>query len=263
VPEDRKATIYWDRRSEASIDPISGNKDFEGYKLYRTQAGFDLTQAQDLQKSLTILAEFDSTGNSIGFNSGFSFVRLDEPITFPNDTNKYYYKFELNNLLNGWQYVFSVTAFDEGDPENDLQVFESSAIANYQRIVPGTQAAEDANAEIGVYPNPYYGNAVWDGTSERLRKIYFYNLPAECDITIYTLAGDIVKKINHNKTSNGSDTRWFQNYASDGKQQFAGGEHAWDLVTDNDQAIATGLYLFTVKNSQTDDIKTGKFLIIK
>lgn len=263
VPDNQKATIYWDRRAEFSIDPISGKQDFEGYKLYRTQAGFDLTQSQDLQNSLVVLAEFDSTGNSIGFNTGFSEVRLDEPITFPNDTTKYYYKFEIPTLLNGWQYVFSVTAFDEGDPENDLDVLESSAIANYERIVPGTPAVEDEIVEIGVYPNPYYANAVWDGSSERLRKLYFYNLPAECEIVIYTLAGDIVKKITHDASSNGSDTRWFQNYASDGKQKFAGGEHAWDLVTDGDQAIATGLYLFTVKNNKTGDIKTGKFLIVK
>lgn len=263
VPDNQKATIYWDRRAEFSIDPISGKQDFEGYKLYRTQAGFDLTQSQDLQNSLVVLAEFDSTGNSIGYNTGFSEVRLDEPVTFPNDTTKYFYKFEIPTLLNGWQYVFSVTAFDEGDPENDLDVLESSSIANYERIVPGTPAVEDENIEIGVYPNPYYANAVWDGSSERLRKLYFYNLPEECEIIIYTLAGDIVKTMLHDASSNGSDTRWFQNYASDGKQQFAGGEHAWDLVTDNDQAIATGLYLFTVKNSETGDIKTGKFLIVK
>jgi len=263
VPDNQRATIYWDRRAEFSIDPISGKKDFEGYKLYRTQAGFDLTQTQDLQNSLVVLAEFDSTGNSIGYNTGFSEVRLDEPVKFPNDTTEYYYKFDLPNLLNGWQYVFSVTAFDEGDPVNELDILESSALANYNRIVPGTQAVEDENIEIGVYPNPYYANAVWDGSSERLRKIYFYNLPSECEIVIYTLAGDIVKHITHTASSNGSDTRWFQNYASDGKQQFAGGEHAWDLVTDNDQAIATGLYLFTVKNSKTGDIKTGKFLIVK
>jgi hypothetical protein len=188
---------------------------------------------------------------------------LDEPITFPNDTSKYYYKFEIPTLLNGWQYVFSVTAFDEGDPENDLDILESSSIANYERIVPGTPAIEDANVEVGVYPNPYYGSAVWDGSSERLRKIYFYNLPQECEITIYTLAGDIVKSMTHDASSNGADTRWFENYASDGKQQFAGGEHPWDLVTDNDQAIATGLYLFTVKNNKTGDIKTGKFLVVK
>lgn len=263
VPDNQKATIYWDRRAEYSIDPISGKQDFEGYKLYRTQAGFDLTQAQDLQSSLVVLAEFDSTGNSIGYNTGFSEVRLDEPVTFPNDTTLYFYKFELGNLLNGWQYVYSVTAFDEGDPENELDVLESSAIANYERIVPGTPANENTDVEIGVYPNPYYGNAVWDGSSERLRKIYFYNLPAECEITIYTLSGDVVKRINHDAASNGSDLRWFQNYSSDDKQIFAGGEHAWDLVTDNDQAIATGLYLFTVKNSRTGDIKTGKFLVVK
>lgn len=263
VPENQKATIYWEKRSESSIDPISGKKDFEGYRLYRTQAGFDLTNTQDLQNSLVLLAEFDSTGNDIGYNSGFSFIRLDEPVKFPNDTVEYYYKFELSNLLNGWQYVFSVTAFDEGDPANRLSSLESSSLTAAKRILPGTESNEDPNVEIGVYPNPYYGNAIWDGTSERLRKIYFYNLPAECEITIYTLAGDIVKRMQHDAQSNGSDLRWFQNYASDGKQQFAGGEHAWDLVTDNDQAIATGLYLFTVKNNRTGDIKTGKFLIIK
>ena len=263
VPENQKATIYWDKRSESSIDPISGKKDFEGYRLYRTQAGFDITNIQDLQSSLVLLAEFDSTGNDIGYNTGFDFVRLDEPVYFTGDTTAYYYKFELANLLNGWQYVFSVTAFDEGDPDNNLNSLESSALTASNRILPGTPSTEDPDIEIGVYPNPYYGNAVWDGTSERLRKIYFYNLPAECDITIYTLAGDIVKKIQHNSESNGSDLRWFQNYASDGKQQFSGGEHAWDLITDYDQAVATGLYLFTVKNSKTGDIKTGKFLIVK
>ncbi len=263
IPESQKATIYWDRRAELSIDPISGKQDFEGYKLYRTQAGFDLTPSQNLQNSLVILAEFDSTGNDVGFNTGFSAVRLEEPVTFPNDQTEYYYKFEIPNLLNGWQYVFSVSAFDEGDPVNELEILESSPLANYERVIPGTPAVEKENAEIGVYPNPYYGNAVWDGSAERLRKIYFFNLPAECEITIYTLAGDIVKKIYHDATSNGSDIRWFQNYASDNKQKFAGGEHAWDLVTDNDQAIATGLYLFTVKNNKTGNIKTGKFLIIK
>ncbi|MFZ2324033.1 MAG: hypothetical protein WAV89_10085 [Ignavibacteriaceae bacterium] len=263
VPENQKATIYWDKRSESSIDPISGKKDFEGYRLYRTQAGFDITNIQDLQSSLVLLAEFDSTGNDIGYNTGFDFVRLDEPIYFNGDTTAYYYKFELSNLLNGWQYVFSVTAFDEGDPDNNLNSLESSALTASNRILPGTPSTEDPDVEIGVYPNPYYGNAVWDGTSERLRKIYFYNLPAECEITIYTLVGDIVKKIQHNIESNGSDLRWFQNYANDGKQQFSGGEHAWDLITDYDQAVATGLYLFTVKNSKTGDIKTGKFLVVK
>lgn len=262
IPENNKTTIYWDKRSEKSVDPISGLKDFAGYRVYRTQAGFDLTEKQDILKSLILLMQVDSAG-STGFNTGFSAVELDEPVTFPNDTTKYYYKLEVTDLLNGWQYLFTVTAFDKGDPVNNLEPLESSLLVNLKRILPGTPATEDDNVEVGVYPNPYYGNAIWDGGSERLRKIYFYNLPAECDITIYTLSGDIVKRMEHSSTQNGSNIRWFEQYASDNKQQFAGGEHSWDLITDDDQAIASGLYLFTVKNRNNGNIKTGKFLVIK
>jgi len=262
VTENQKSTIYWDKRAEVSIDPISGKKDFAGYKVYRTQAGFDISDIQNTVGSLVVLAQYDSAGTT-GYNTGFSSIELSEPVTFTDDATKYYYKYEVPNLLNGWQYLFSVTSIDKGDPENNLGPLESSLLTNLKRVLPGTPATDDENIAIGVYPNPYYGSALWDGSSERLRKIYFYNLPAECEITIYTLAGDIVKRIEHDRISNGSDIRWFEQYASDGKQQFAGGEHAWDLITGNDQAIATGLYLFTVKNSNNGFIKTGKFLVIK
>jgi len=222
-----------------------------------------LTQSQDILNSLVTLASFDSAGNDVDFDTGFDFVRLSEPVKFEGDTTEYYYKFELDNLLDRWQYLFSVTAFDEGDPGNNLESLESSPLSNLERVLPGTPATEDENVKVGVYPNPYYGEAYWDGSSERLRKIYFFNLPAECEITIYTLAGDIVKRIQHNQDSNGADIRWFEIFASDGKQKMAGGEHAWDLISDHDQAIATGLYLFSVKNNRSGNIKTGKFLVVK
>lgn len=263
VNESNKVTLYWDKSSENSVDPISGKKDFEGYRIYRTNAGFDLTLSQDFLKSLILVAEFDSAGNSIGYNTGFDFVRLDSPVKFDGDDTEYYYSFVIDNLLNGWQYIFSITAFDEGDAENKIDPLESSIIASANKVLPGTLPTSDKNTEIGVYPNPYYGNAYWDGNSERLRKIYFYNLPAECEITIYTLAGDIVKKIKHNIDSNGNDTRWFETYSKDGSQKMSGGEHSWDLVTDSDQAIATGLYLFSVKDLSNNNIKVGKFLIVK
>lgn len=263
VPESQKATIYWDKRSEESIDPITGEKDFEGYRLYRTMSGFDLTASQDLNVALVKMAEFDSLGNDVGLNTGFSFVELSEPVTFPNDTTQYWYKFDVQNLLNGWQYVFSVTAFDKGDVTFNLESLESGKLVNAMKIIPGVQPTSDEDVEIGVYPNPYYANAYWDGNSERLRKIYFYNLPAECEITIYTLAGDVIKRMYHDQNSNGSELRWFQTFSKDGKHIMAGGEHAWDLITDNDQAIATGLYLFSVKDLSNGNIKTGKFLIVK
>ncbi len=43
----------------------------------------------------------------------------------------------------------------------------------------------------------------------------------------------------------------------------SGGEHAWDLITMHDQATASGLYLFTVEDKNSGQIKEGKFLIIK
>lgn len=263
VPSSNKVDIYWDKNAEESVDPISGKKDFEGYRLYRSSAGYDLTSSQNDIGSLVQLAVFDSTGNTSGFNTGFNAVKLDAPATFPGDTVNYYYKYTLDNLLNGWQYLFTVTAFDKSDEEIRTESLESSLIANLVRVVPGTPPTSEDDVEIGVYPNPYYGNAYWDGTSERLRKIYFYNLPEYCEITIYTLSGDVVKTITHEPGLGGSEIKWFGNFSSSQNQIFSGGEHAWDLISNDDQAIATGLYLYTVKNSKTGKIKSGKFLIIK
>lgn len=262
INENRKVTVYWAANAEFSIDPISLKRDFEGYKIYRTNAGADIDPTKSLLTSFVLNGDFDSI-NNIGNNTGFNYIKLPEAKTFPNDTNHYWYKFEYDNQLNGWQYVYTVTAYDKGDSVNDLQSLESSQLANMVRIIPGSLAYEDESTPIGVYPNPYYGHALWDGGQERQRKLYFFNLPAHCEITIYTVAGDVVDKFNHDAaTYNGNDIEWFKTYG-DGTQRMSGGEHAWDLITKNDQAIATGLYLFTVKNLSTGYIKKGRFLVIK
>jgi len=130
------------------------------------------------------------------------------------------------------------------------------------RLIPGT-LPNDGTKKAGVYPNPYYASAIWDAGGERTRKIYFYNLPKRCDVTIFTLAGDVVAGFSHDAaTYSGTDIKWFQQYGGT-DVQFSGGEHAWDLITKFDQAIATGLYLFTVKDGVTGDTQVGKFLVIK
>ena len=79
------------------------------------------------------------------------------------------------------------------------------------------------------------------------------------------MTGDLVAEIIHDAaTYDGSGIKWFNDFSAIGvKAQFAGGEHAWDLITKFDQAIATGLYLFTVKDETTGNVKRGKFVIIK
>lgn len=262
INESRKVTLYWAANAEWSIDPISLKKDFEGYRIYRTNAGADIDPKNPLLSSFVLSGDFDSI-NNIGNNTGFNYIRLSVAKTFPNDTNHYWYKFEYDNQLNGWQYLYSITAYDKGDSVNNLESLESSLLANSVRIIPGASVNEDESTPIGVYPNPYYGHALWDGSQERQRKLYFFNLPSHCEITIYTIAGDIVDKFNHDaNTYNGSDIEWFKTYG-DGTQKMSGGEHAWDLISTNDQAIATGLYLFTVKNLNSGFIKKGRFLVIK
>ncbi len=278
IPAQNKVTVYWDKSAEESIDFISGKKDFEGYKFYRTKLAEDLP-GRDFFSSFSLIAEFDSV-NGIGLDTGLDFVRLQEPVTFDEvvlnpftgeeEILFYYYKFENTDLLNGWQYGYSVTAFDGGDPEINLGSLESSKLSNVVRVFPGSPTMETQNAaapqqkiKVGVYPNPYRAQGTWDGNLERERKLYFFNLPADCEVRIFTLGGDLVNKFEHHGNSyTGDDIRWFEQF-SRGDRVFAGGEHAWDLVTQDDQAIASGLYFYTVKDFNTGKIQRGKFLVIK
>ncbi len=262
VPLDKAVDIYWDNSSERSIDPITNNRDFEGYRVYGTNAGTDLTASQNFLANLVMFGDFDMPSDAIGYNTGFNVVRLSQPVQFLPDTTHYTYKFTVPGLLNGWQYGFAVTAYDSGDAATNLQSLESSKLQTLKRVFPGT-LPNTTKAQVGVYPNPYYVHAFWDGKGERDRKIYFFNLPPHSEVRIYTLAGDLVADFNHNSTQyNASDISWFQKFA-DGSQIMTGGEHAWDIISKGDQAIASGLYLYTVKDNDTGDIQRGKFLIIK
>ena len=90
--------------------------------------------------------------------------------------------------------------------------------------------------------------------------IWFRHLPAEAEIRIFSLAGDLVDIIQHDESYKGQD---INNIDERKNPLMSGGEHAWDLITMYDQATASGLYLFTVEDKNSGKIKEGKFLIIK
>jgi len=94
---------------------------------------------------------------------------------------------------------------------------------------------------IVVAPNPWYDKAVknnYGGTETN--KINFFNIPGQCTLRIYTVAGDLVKTIEH----------------SDGTS-----EQAWYQLNENNQLVFTGVYIFHVDSKFGN--KIGKFVIIR
>lgn len=265
VPSDTKVDIYWDASAIESIDAITRQKDFEGFKLYRSNAGDDLDQ--NLADNSNLIAQWDSTGNDIGYNNGFEAIKLNQPMQFEGDPVTYNFKYTMENLLNGWQYQFTVTAFDKGNKVLNIESLESSFTENEMRVFAGTKTkaiGEDSKSTIGVYPNPYRTTAAWDGGTSRTNKIYFTNLPANCTISIYTSNGDLVANLTHNAESyQGEDSKWFEVYGNKDKMVFSGGEHAWDLLSNSKTTISMGVYLFTVKDTQTGNVEVGKFAVMK
>jgi hypothetical protein len=262
VTETNKITVYWNNAAEQSIDPISKQKDFEGYRLYRSKVGDDL----NLTNQANLIRQWDTPQNPAGYNNGLGEIKMNTPKIFDNDTTRYTYKYELTDVLNAWQYVLVLTSFDGGDVRLQLPSLESSFIQNSQRVYAGTPANTDFSQPVGVYPNPYRVSAAWDGSTSRNRKIMFYNLPARAEIRIYTVAGDVVANLYHDASAvyNGSTANWYNTYdASGSTNTMPEGEHAWDILSDSKQAITTGLYLFSVKDLVSNKVQTGKFAVIK
>ncbi|MDP6614598.1 MAG: hypothetical protein QF835_06210 [Candidatus Marinimicrobia bacterium] len=256
--ESNKVTLYWQDNAEAFLDPISQIADFEGYRVYGARK-----TANEALGEFTLLSENDIK-NSIGYNTGFSAIRITnefgEPDSMEINGLFYQYKFVNEGIKDGWLNYYTVTAYDQGDPDTNLESLESSIYANRIYVYSGEPDAGNDDWQPTVYPNPYKGQALWDGYGSRNKMIWFRGLPAKAEIRIFSLAGDLVEVIQHDELYMGKD---IANIDERKNPIMSGGEHAWDLITMHDQATASGLYLFTVEDKDTGTIKEGKFLIIK
>jgi hypothetical protein len=104
--------------------------------------------------------------------------------------------------------------------------------------------SEDLLKDIKVVPNPFLVRADWD-VSKNYPNIYFTHLPASCKIRIYTLAGDLVRVLEHESTFAEND----------------GTEH-WDLLSTYNRRVASGVYIYQV-DAPGIGTKIDKFAIIK
>jgi hypothetical protein len=104
--------------------------------------------------------------------------------------------------------------------------------------------ARNVMDDISVVPNPYKGSADWEewtGSGVRLGKIYFMNLPSQCTVRIYTIAGDLVRTLEHNDVTFGA--------------------LGWDLTGEAGVQVASGIYVYHVDAPDYGE-KIGKFAIL-
>ncbi len=124
----------------------------------------------------------------------------------------------------------------------DVFEFETKALREDK------QMAASALDRIAVVPNPYIVAAEWEPkqvllTAPRERRLEFINLPMECTIRIYTLAGELVDTIQH-------------------KSSVTNGAETWDLLSKDNIGVAYGVYIYHVEAPGIGE-KIGKFAIIK
>ncbi|MBN1351060.1 T9SS type A sorting domain-containing protein, partial [candidate division KSB1 bacterium] len=144
-------------------------------------------------------------------------------------------------------YYYYVTAYDDGTQnwEQPGRELETSKYWNMMLInkpvhpyLSKSQVVDLNN--IKVIPNPYHDQSVkynWPGEEN---KLLFVNIPLKCTISIFTISGDLVKTIYHD----------------DGTT-----EAAWNQITEDNQLIFSGVYLFHVESDVGNS--TGKFIVIR
>ena len=122
-----------------------------------------------------------------------------------------------------------------------------------------TENIKDDLEKIRVVPNPYFvtNRAV---TSEGTDKVFFTHLPPRCTIRIYTLAGQLVQKIDHISSERfNPDERLAQGNK--------GGTAEYNLLNRYNQALASGVYIFHVEAQDDENNvignKIGRFAVIR
>ncbi len=176
---------------------------------------------------------------------------------------KYFeYEFTIDDLLPSVPYWVNVTAFDYGSPASGLGSLETSVTVGAVEAFPQNPVdkVKRDNLEVVVYPNPYRIDAGYKALGfegrrieqisenrpeDRVREIHFTNLPAKCTIRIYTLDGDLVREIEHDRDPSDPTAM----------------HESWDLITRNTQLVVSGLYYWTVE-SPDRETQVGKLVII-
>ena len=207
--------ITWDPVHIGYTDPETGLSDFAGYRVYRSDTSVE--GPWELVKTLST-SEADAlidAGKIIFFQSA----------------------------IVGVPYRYCITSFDDSGNESAKTGF------NHFPVAASFQASNSLK-NILVIPNPFRQQSGFLDT-EQNKRLAFVNIPSKCTIRIYTVALDLVKKIEHNGAG---EATW-------GSTQ---GDNY--MLTDFAQNVMPGIYIYHVEShvpGHEGESAVGKFAIIK
>ncbi len=143
---DQKVYLSWGDTSEVSVDPLSGEQDFRGYKLYRSKdLGYTWGYENENNDNSCLTVDYLPIA-AYGVDSA------GEPIS---------HSYVDTNLINGVEYWYCLAAYDNGDssvPIDRLQNgFGIPDVDNHVvKVVPRADPAGHYSAESTIDHN-YYG----------------------------------------------------------------------------------------------------------
>jgi len=256
IIDDRKIAFSWSDTVERRLaqvgdslqelgQPIPGSLKFGGYKVWRGEVS-------DTSK-MTLLREF-----VLADSVGWTFVGRSRQFVDPDSIieirlvkvkigyDSVYVRMRINLDLpgpyDGTGYFYSITYFDSTGTQRSKKsdcftFFPVHAVALQDRKLD----------RVWVVPNPYHGSASWDVSEGR--RIQFVNLPTRCKVSIFTVAGDLVRVLHH------PDPNYY-NYGT------YGGALNWNLKTENGRDVVPGVYIFYVEG-EGGEVYDGHFVIIR
>jgi hypothetical protein len=235
----REVVLTWQSASEESDD-------FAGYRLYRSWVSnvgpWDLIRDFAGRPFVNTYVDTLRIGYAT-FYLATGYDQADNESTIGSATAK---------TLEG-VYATTLPSDYDGDCVSLCEEQCQGCDECYERCIKECMEKSLARALDGVLvsPNPYRGSAGWERLDYEGR-IAFFNLPKRCSIHIYSLTGELVDILHHNVAGD---------HSPDPEGNETGGEW-WDMLTTNNQSIASGIYIYRVVTPDFGE-KIGKFAVIK
>jgi len=139
VAGDGKVTLYWDRKAEDSIDPVTKEKDFEGYKIYKaSDPDFNdamvITDANGVLTGYKPLAQFDKVDGIKGiFEASSDLYQGADGYSFNlGSDNGLVHSYIDEDVQNGRIYYYAVVAYDYGSAADDIFPSENTKFISVQ-----------------------------------------------------------------------------------------------------------------------------------